>query len=73
MTMKRLELHDSYLKEFDAVVDDIQDNKIILDQSTFYPTGGGQPSDYGEIETPDGRKVKVISVEKNENNVYKNR
>lgn len=64
MTTKRLELIDSYLKEFDAVVEDIQDNKIILNQSAFYAKGGGQPSDFGEIRTADNRIVKVIYVEK---------
>ena len=69
MTTRRLELYDSYLKEFDAVVENIIDNKIILNQSAFYPRGGGQPTDFGEIKTSYGRKVKVISVEKNDNNV----
>ncbi len=64
---KRLELYDSYLKEFEAVVEEIKDNKIILNQSAFYPAGGGQPCDFGEIKTSDGRKVKVTLVEKKDN------
>ncbi len=66
---KRLELIDSYLKEFDAIIEDIQDNKIILNQSAFYARGGGQPSDFGEIKTTDNKLVKVISAEKNEDKV----
>lgn len=40
---------DSYLKEFDAVVTHVTDTGIALDQTAFYPGGGGQPSDTGFI------------------------
>jgi misacylated tRNA(Ala) deacylase len=42
---------DSYLKEFDAVVTNSnQDGNVIsLDRSAFYPGGGGQPNDIGLI------------------------
>ena len=32
---------DSYLKEFEAEVVGVMDNGIVLDQSAFYPGGGG--------------------------------
>lgn len=64
MTTKRLELYDSYLKEFDAFIEDIKDNKIILNQSAFYPVGGGQPSDFGEIQNSEGENIKVTLVTK---------
>ena len=38
---------DSYLKEFRATIVDKVDGGVILDQSAFYPGGGGQPSDEG--------------------------
>jgi misacylated tRNA(Ala) deacylase len=40
---------DSYLKSFDAFVTrvDIETNAVILDQTGFYPGGGGQPFDMG--------------------------
>ncbi|MBC8180999.1 alanyl-tRNA editing protein [candidate division KSB1 bacterium] len=43
---------DSYLKEFKAKVIEInqQENSIILDQTAFYPGGGGQPNDIGQIQ-----------------------
>ena len=41
---------DSYLKDFEAEVVGVMDNGIVLDQSAFYPGGGGQPCDVGFIE-----------------------
>jgi misacylated tRNA(Ala) deacylase len=43
-------LEDSYLKECEAVVASVKDGKyVILDQTVFYPKGGGQPCDTGKI------------------------
>ena len=39
--------HDSYLKEFEAVVIDAAENSVELDRTAFYPGGGGQPYDMG--------------------------
>lgn len=46
-------LTDSYVKEFEATVIAVKPeiHGIILNQSAFYPGGGGQPSDSGNIET----------------------
>ena len=40
---------DSYRKSFTARVTehDVQNHGVILDQTAFYPGGGGQPPDYG--------------------------
>jgi misacylated tRNA(Ala) deacylase len=48
-----LYLTDSYLNEFKAVVRAVnpENHGIILDQTAFYPGGGGQPSDSGKIYT----------------------
>jgi len=47
---KALYLEDSYLKECDATVVLVSDGKyVILDQTVFYPKGGGQPWDTGKI------------------------
>ncbi len=47
---KALYLEDSYLKECDATVISVKDEKyIVLDQTIFYPKGGGQPWDTGKI------------------------
>lgn len=61
-------LEDSYLKELQAKVIEINDNKIILDKTIFYPTGGGQPCDKGLIEFND-KKFNVIDVKKNEGKI----
>lgn len=47
---KSLYLEDSYLKECDAAVASVKDGKyVVLDQTIFYPKGGGQPWDTGRI------------------------
>jgi misacylated tRNA(Ala) deacylase len=45
----RLELADQTLREWDAVVLDSGPEGIVLDQSAFYPGGGGQPPDHGVL------------------------
>lgn len=43
-------LEDSYIKECDAVVVLVNEGKyVVLDQTIFYPKGGGQPCDTGRI------------------------
>ena len=45
-----LYLEDSYLKECDATVVSAKDGKyVVLNQTIFYPKGGGQPWDTGKI------------------------
>lgn len=59
-----LYMNDSYLKEFEAVVQSVKDDKfIILDQTAFYPQGGGQPYDTGVL-IKDGEEFPVVSVRK---------
>ncbi len=50
-----LYLADSYIQTFDAVVSavDEENHGLILDQTAFYPGGGGQPPDRGTL-TIDG-------------------
>ena len=56
---------DAYLKEFDAKITavDPETHSIILDQSAFYPGGGGQPCDFGVILVA-GQKFSVGKVKK---------
>ena len=43
-------MKDSYVQEFEALVEDIKDDKyVFLSQTAFYPMGGGQPSDSGKL------------------------
>jgi len=44
-----LYLRDSYLKSFDATVVAVDGERVALDRSAFYPTGGGQPHDTGVL------------------------
>jgi misacylated tRNA(Ala) deacylase len=43
---------DAYLKEFSATITlvDVETRAVVLDQSAFYPGGGGQPCDFGILE-----------------------
>jgi len=54
---------DAYLREFDAIVTGIDEaqNGVLLDRTAFYPGGGGQPYDMGEMSF-DGQTVRVKSV-----------
>ncbi|MEJ2293944.1 MAG: alanyl-tRNA editing protein [Candidatus Lokiarchaeota archaeon] len=45
-----LYMNDAYLKEWDANIVKVKDDKyVVLDKSAFYPRGGGQPCDEGSI------------------------
>jgi misacylated tRNA(Ala) deacylase len=47
---RALYLKDSYLRECDATVVSVKDGKfVVLDQTVFYPKGGGQPHDTGRM------------------------
>ena len=64
MMTKKLYLESieaAYLEEFTAEVIAIEDNKIVLDQTLFYPLGGGQNWDLGSIDGPNG-EMNVIEV-----------
>jgi len=51
MATKPIYLEDAYLREAKARVTAITDEGgIVLDQSIFYPTSGGQPGDSGKLD-----------------------
>jgi len=54
--------------QFEAHVLGTYQNNVILDQTLFYPEGGGQPSDIGYLEIR-GEKIKVSHAEKVNNTV----
>ncbi|MCA9949173.1 MAG: alanyl-tRNA editing protein [Anaerolineales bacterium] len=43
-------LTDAYLKEFEATVLEQVEGGVVLDRTAFYPGGGGQPCDFGELK-----------------------
>ena len=47
---------DAYLREFEAVVDDVDpvSHRVALRRTAFYPGGGGQPHDLGTLGWGDG-------------------
>src|SRR3989441_424057 len=55
---------DAYRTSFQAkIVARVSENAFVLDQTCFYPEGGGQPADHGELRSGD-KKLKVINVQK---------
>ncbi|MEP5729731.1 MAG: alanyl-tRNA editing protein [Sulfitobacter sp.] len=59
-------LEDAYLRDGTATVRGITpEGGIVLDQSVFYPTGGGQPGDSGWIRW-DGQELPIATCLKGE-------
>ena len=55
-----LYLTDAYLRSFTATVTSVDGNRVALDRTAFYPTGGGQPHDTGTLG---GRRVTEVGKE----------
>ena len=54
---EKLYLHNiesGYYQDFNAKVIGVEDAKVILDQTLFYPLGGGQNWDVGTLTGPNG-------------------
>ena len=61
---RTLYYENPYRNEFSSKVLSIVDDKyLVLDETYFYPEGGGQPADFGRIEF-DGKLAKIINVQK---------
>jgi len=55
---------DAYQTRFQAkIVAKATESAVVLDQTCFYPEGGGQPADHGELRFGD-KKLKVTNVQK---------
>ncbi len=64
---RTLYYEEPLMKEFDAKVLGVMENWVVLDATAFYPEGGGQPCDLGElngVEVLDVQKVGKIILHK---------
>ncbi len=63
---EQLYLDDDTVLRFEATVERGLDERIVLDRTHFYPTGGGQPHDTGRFRIADDpdRRWRVVDVEK---------
>jgi len=50
-------------REFEATIERVTDDRVVLDRTLFYPEGGGQPFDVGVLEA-DGETWNVTDVQK---------
>ncbi len=62
---RRLFWEDMYAKEFDAEVELVEGNRVVLDQTAFNPRGGGLVSDTGRLNG-----MKVIEATKEGESVF---
>lgn len=58
-----LYLSDPYIQRFEATIVDHIDGAVVLDKTAFYPGGGGQPSDQGQLFADEGLR-QVIKVKR---------
>lgn len=66
---KRLYSQDDHCFDVWAMVIAIQGSRFALDQTCFYPGGGGQPADNGFAEMPDGCQIGVETAFMDEDQV----
>ncbi len=59
---KKLFYDDPHRMEFEAVVLDTFENKIVLDSTLMYPEGGGQPADHGTMTIND-HQIDIVDVQ----------
>lgn len=59
----KLYYKDAYLQSFSAKIVDQKENYVVLSDTAFYPTGGGQPHDHGTIDGVAVTNVELIDGE----------
>jgi misacylated tRNA(Ala) deacylase len=58
---KELFREDGYLKSCAAVVAAVDEERgVVVDQTVFYPRGGGQPGDTGVLLRADGERLTIV-------------
>lgn len=53
---------DPYLKELESTVVSVDGNQLVLNDTIFYPTGGGQPGDTGSLYLSDGTVIAITNT-----------
>jgi len=61
---KELFREDGYLKECSATVTNADERGVCVDQTVFYPMGGGQPGDIGVFTRAKGSKLQIVDTRK---------
>ncbi|WP_342599518.1 DHHA1 domain-containing protein [Psychrobacillus sp. FSL H8-0483] len=59
----KLYYKDAYLQSFSAKIVDQKQNYVVLSDTAFYPTGGGQPHDFGHLNGVAVTNVEVVDGE----------
>ena len=57
---------DAYAQSCEARVIAVDDAGVHLDRTVFYPLGGGQPGDRGELVFGDGTAIRIVDTRKGE-------
>ncbi|WP_019392381.1 alanyl-tRNA editing protein [Priestia filamentosa] len=65
---QELFLENSYQTSCETFIEEINENKVILNQTAFYPTGGGQPFDTGILKQGND-EFKVIKVKREQGKI----
>jgi misacylated tRNA(Ala) deacylase len=55
---------DAYLRSCEATVVGVDERGIRLDRTVFYPMGGGQPGDTGQLKRADARAIAIADARK---------
>jgi misacylated tRNA(Ala) deacylase len=64
MTTRALFRDDAYLTHCDATITALDEQGIHLDQTVFYPLGGGQAGDAGALTLVDGTRIEIADTRK---------
>lgn len=59
---RRLYLENEYGFEVEATLLEVRGNSVACDRTCFYPGGGGQPPDKGEIQLENGMVLEIDSA-----------
>ncbi len=62
LSCQKLYEKDSYSKECNASITEVREDAIVLNQTIFYPQGGGQPGDIGQVELNNGSILQVLNT-----------